>query len=91
MPWLRIRGLPAPGLDVPKRRELLLKWRLELQSKPGWSEEQEAVNGFVLGRAQEIVQESLDRADRLRRENLEKKKAQQAKEREARRRSGAVV
>ena len=87
VPWLRMRGLPAPGLDITGRRKELLRWRWDLACQPGWSEEQKDVNGFVMGRAQKVIQDALDKADNFRRENIERRKAAQAAEMAARRKS----
>ena len=88
-PPLRTTHLPAPFLDLPRRRAELRVMQQLLGCQPSaFSEEQAAVSGFVKGRAQKCVQDALDAAEALRQANTEKRRAAVAAEQDELKRMG---
>jgi hypothetical protein len=80
-PPLRTTHLPAPFLDLPRRRAELRAMQQLLGCQPSaCSAEQVLVSAFVEKRAQRCVQDALDAAEALRQANTKKRRAAVAAE-----------
>jgi len=83
-PPIRTTYLPAPRLDVTARRAELRAMRQLLACQPSeFSREQAAVSSFVEDRARKVVQDALDKAEKLRQDNIEARAKRVAEEQAA--------